>query len=177
MYKKIQSVFQDDQIFTFLVIFRWASLIPALLSLSSNSRQDIFSPLSVLFIATIANGIISLFNRALNQLVIEHPPVLGVDLLFSAGLIAVSGGAHSSYYLYALSPLLAGAFFFQSRGALFGALVFTPLYLASIYLGTRATSFQDSATLFAQLTGIWLIPILFAYPSTLLKDINHARED
>jgi signal transduction histidine kinase len=28
-----------------------------------------------------------------------------------------------------------------------------------------------------QLAGLWLFPILFAYPSTLLKDINRARED
>ena len=28
-----------------------------------------------------------------------------------------------------------------------------------------------------QLAGIWLFPILFAYPSTLLKDINRAREE
>ncbi len=177
MYKKIQAVFQDNRIFTFLVIFRWASLIPALLSLGPNDRQGLFSPLSVLMIATIANGIISAFHRTLNQIVTDHPPTLGIDLIFSAGLLALSGGTHSPYYLYALSPLLAGAFFFQLRGALLGALVFTPLYIASVYPGTQPTSFQDSATLFAQLTGIWLIPILFAYPSTLLKDINQAREE
>jgi signal transduction histidine kinase len=177
MCKKIQSIFKDNQIFTFLVIFRWASLIPALLSLKSDGRQDMFSPLVVLLIATLANLIISVFNRRLNQLVMNHPAALGVDLFFSAGVLAVSGGARSPYYLYALSPLLAGAFFFQVRGALLGALVFTPLYLLSNYLSTQTTVLPDAAALFSQLAGIWLIPILFAYPSTLLNGINRARQE
>ncbi|HLO13889.1 MAG TPA: GAF domain-containing sensor histidine kinase [Anaerolineales bacterium] len=131
----------------------------------------------MLGIAIAGNVIISILNRSLNRLVIDHPAALGVDLLFSAGILAVSGGTHSPYYLYALSPLLAGAFFFQVRGALLGALVFTPLYLFSNYFGTQTGIALDRTALFTQLTGIWLIPILFAYPSTLLKDINRAREE
>ncbi|MEW5831179.1 MAG: sensor histidine kinase, partial [Chloroflexota bacterium] len=77
------------------------------------------------------------------------------------------------YYLYALNPLLAGAFFFQMRGALTASAIFTPLYLAAYYFGAQA----DVIQFISQLAGIWLIPILSAYPSTLLKDINQARED
>jgi hypothetical protein len=171
MYKKIQTIFRDQRIFTFLVIFRWAALIPALLSLNSDARQGAFYPLAVLVVAALVNVLISVFNRSLNQLVLNYPLALGIDLLFSAGILAVSGGTQSSYYLYALSPLLAGAFFFQGRGALLGALVFTLLYLAANYVGTQTLRFEDSAALFTQLTGIWLIPILFAYSSRLLMDI------
>jgi len=177
MCKKIQSVFQDSPIFTFLVIFRWASLIPAMLSLNSEARQAAFYPAAVLIIATLANALISVFNRRLNQLVINYPLALGIDLVFSAGILVVSDGTQSPYYLYALSPLLAGAFFFHFRGALFGSLAFTLLYLTSSYLGDLINLPGDSATLFTQLAGIWLIPILFAYPSALLKDINRAREE
>jgi signal transduction histidine kinase len=73
--------------------------------------------------------------------------------------------------------LLAGAFFFQVRGALLAALVFTVLYLTGSYLRGQAIPLEESAALFTQLTGIWLIPILFAYSSRLLKDINRAREE
>jgi signal transduction histidine kinase len=177
MYKKIQTIFRDQRIFTFLVIFRWAALIPALLSLNSDARQGAFYPLAVLVVAALVNVLISVFNRSLNQLVLNYPLALGIDLLFSAGILAISGGTQSSYYLYALSPLLAGAFFFQGRGALLGALVFTLLYLAANYVGTQTLRFEDSAALFTQLTGIWLIPILFAYSSRLLMDINQAREE
>jgi signal transduction histidine kinase len=131
----------------------------------------------VLGVSALVNALISLLNRPLNRLVLDYPAALGLDFLFSAGILTVSGGAQSPYYLYALSPLMAAAFFFQLRGALLGALVVTPLYLLSYALGGRTTFAQNSAALFTQLTGIWLIPILFAYPSILLRDINRARQD
>lgn len=169
----LQSIFKANKIFTFLVIFRWGSLLPAILTL--NTEEQKISPLLVLGIALLANIIISLTNRKLNQLVIENPILLSIDLLFSALILAVSGGVHSPYYLYALSPLLAGAFFFQMRGALFSSLVFTPLYLAGVYFNSPVS---DASIIQAtQLTGIWLMPILFAYPSILLRDINQAREE
>ena len=176
MYKKIQSIFQDDRIFTFLVIFRWVSLIPALLSLNT-IRTAYVSSIVAFAIAALANLFISLFHQKLNKLVIRYPLTLGIDLIFSAGLLALSGGTRSPYYLYALSPLMAGSFFFQLQGALLGALAFTPLYLLSSYFGTPNKLTSESALLFTQITGIWLIPFLFAYPSTLLKDINRAREE
>lgn len=86
----------------------------------------------------------------------------------------MSGGSNSPYFLYALSPLLAGAFFFQIRGAILDALVFTPLYLLS---SLRTTAPLDRTAILTQLTAIWLFPILFAYPSALLRDINRAREE
>lgn len=175
MLKSIETVFHTNRIFIFLVVFRWASLIPAVVTLNQNNAQGILSPLTALAIAILANGIISIFNRTLNRLVIEHPYVMSIDLLFSAFMLAVSGGSHSPYYLYALSPLLAGAFFFQARGALLASLTFTPLYLFSNYF--HPTQATVTNVLMTQLAGIWLFPILFAYPSTLLRDINRAREE
>ncbi len=175
MFKNIGSVFHTNRIFLFLVIFRWASLIPALLTLNQNNNQSVLSPLVVLIIVTFVNAVISIFNLRLNHLVVDHPYVMSIDLLFSAFILAVSGGSHSPYYLYALSPLLAGAFFFQARGALLVSLLFTPLYLFSVYFHPAQPS--DSILLMTQLAGIWMFPILFAYPSTLLRDINRAREE
>ena len=180
MYKKLLSVFQTNRIFAFLVIFRWASLLPAILTLNFGSQPtgQLLHPALVLGIALLVNLVISLTNRQLNKLVIEHPAFLIVDLAFTAGVLAASGGSHSPYYLYALSPLLAGAFFFQMRGALASALIFSPLYLAGIFFSVQTqTSEMDIAFFIPQFAGIWLIPILFAYPSILLKDINRARDE
>ena len=176
MLKNIGSVFHTNGIFLFLVIFRWASLAPALLTLNQNHNQSVLlSPLIVLIIVIFANAAISIFNFRLNQLVMSHPYVMSLDLLFSGFILTVSGGSHSPYYLYALSPLLAGAFFFQARGALLVSLLFTPLYLLSNFYGSKQSS--DNIVLMTQLAGIWLFPILFAYPSTLLSDNNRAREE
>jgi len=130
-----------------------------------------------LAIAVLVNLLITTFNRPLNELVINHPILLGIDLLFSAFILSISGGYHSPYFLYALSPLLAGAFFFQVRGAIAVSITFTPLYFLANSLGAQVNSTTDTIALMTQLAGIWLIPILFAYPSILLKDINRAREE
>jgi signal transduction histidine kinase len=179
MLEKLMSFFHPSRVFSFLVAYRWAALLPALITINLERGPGQFpSPLLVFGIAFLANLVIFLTNRQLNKLVADHPALLSFDLLFSAGILAVSGGANSPYYLYALSPLLAGAFFFQMRGALMVSAAFTPLYLLSNYLGSQTLDPQaDLIVLLTQLAGIWLIPILFAYPSTLLKDINQAREE
>jgi len=173
MLSKIKTHFHSDRVFTFLVIFRWASLIPALLTVNMESEQGQFlSPFWTLGAALVVNLFISIFNRSLNKLVLDYPAALGLDLVFSAGILFVSGGEHSPYFLYALGPLLAGSFFFQMRGAVYSAMFFTPLYLAA-----NQFDLSNGVSLITQLAGVWLIPILFAYPSSLLKTINQARDE
>ncbi len=179
MLRSIESFFRSNRIFLFLVLYRWASLLPAFLALRLPvSPATLLSAAWTFAIAVFANTVISAFHRPLNRLVTSHPILLGLDLLFSAFILSVSGGFHSAYFLYALSPLLAGAFFFQLRGALLASILFTPLYLLATPSVTRnVPSTGDLITLMTQLAGIWLIPVLFAYPSTLLRDINRAREE
>jgi len=174
MIAKLVTFFHIRRAFSFLAAYRWASLLPAILMLNLETpHEQLVSPIIVLTIAFLANLLIFLANRQLNKLVVEQPALLGIDLVFSASLLAVSGGTNSPYYLYALSPLLAGAFFFQTRGALIVSIAFTPLYFLSNYFGSQT----ELAMLMTQLAGIWLIPILFAYPSTLLKDVEQARQE
>ena len=178
MLSKLETLFQSNRVFAFLVLFRWASLLPAFLTLQ-NSPSAPFSPLIVLAVALFVNLIVSLFNRSLNKTVANYPALLGIDLIFSASILAASGGTHSPYYLYALSPLLAGAFFFQMRGALGSAVSFTPLYLLGAMTARQLVNphpAEDVTLLVTQLAGIWLIPILFAYPSVLLKAINQTSD-
>jgi signal transduction histidine kinase len=135
---------------------------------------DMFPPILVFGITLLANLFISLANRRLNKMVVDYPAFLGVDLVFSAGILAITGGIYSPYYLYALSPLLAGAFFFQMRGALTVSAFFTPLYCWQFpFPHQRWIRFYWHS----ELAGIWLFPFLYAYPSTLLRDISLAREE
>jgi signal transduction histidine kinase len=179
MIAKLAALPRSSRVFSFLVAFRWAALIPGLLTLVIvTPPRQLLNPIWVFGIALFVNLFISLANRSLNQLVLDHPLLISIDLFFSAALLGVSGGTHSPYYLYALSPLLAGAFFFQMRGALGVSAAFTPLYLIGVYLNAQYTLVPiEVIVLTSQLAGIWLIPILFAYSSMLLKDINQARED
>jgi signal transduction histidine kinase len=178
MLSKLERLFESSRFFPFLVAFRWAALLPPLLILPQE-RSLFLPPLWTFLLVFLANAVISLFNRPLNRLVTERPLVMGVDLLFCAGILAVSGGSNSPYYLYALSPLLAGAFFFQMRGALATASAFTLLYLLADFAAHRLNSLppSENTALIMQLAGIWLLPILLAYPSILIKEINRARDE
>jgi len=178
MREKSSMVFQSDRVFFFLVLFRWASLLPALLTLLfGDQRAEVLPPALVFGITLLINLVVSIFNRPLNQVVTDHPPIFVIDLIVSAGILAVSGGSQSPYYLYALSPLLAGAFFFQMRGAVVASAFFTPLYLIGNYLNSNSDLPNNLIGFITQLAGIWLIPILFAYPSTLLRAIHQARDE
>ena len=174
MLKRIELIFSENRVFVFLVVFRWASLMPTLIALALGTTQ----PPWVLGVAVIVNLFISFFNRSLNKQVIEHPLLMGVDMLFAAFVLAASGGTHSPYYFYSISPLLACAFFFQLNGALIASLVFTPLYIVGLNIGARMFNLPvDPVVLMTQLAGIWLIPILIAYSSGLIKAINIANEN
>jgi signal transduction histidine kinase len=171
----LRSIFQTNRVFAFLIFFRWASLLPVLFTLNAESQSRYVLPAILVFgITLLVNLFITLTNRRLNKMVVDYPAFIGVDLVFSAGILAITGGIYSPYYLYALSPLLAGAFFFQMRGALTVSAFFTPLYLLA---NTLSTSTVDPILLAGELAGIWLFPFLYAYPSTLLRDISLAREE
>ncbi len=174
MLKKLDSIFRANRIFLFLVFYRWVSLLPALLAWNKAPLHYLLPPLWVIAITLIVNSFVTLFNRQLNQLVLQRPMLLGVDILFSAFILTISGGMNGPYYLYALNPLLAGAFFFQLRGALFVSAFFTPLYLLAGYF---SSTIANTNVLAIELAGIWLFPILYAYPSMLLRDVSRAREE
>ncbi|MEY2819899.1 MAG: hypothetical protein RL275_3362, partial [Chloroflexota bacterium] len=174
MFRRIESLFRSDRVFIFLLLYRWLSIAPALFTLFLPLSQKI--PAFITFFIVLAmNGFISIFNRPLNQAVLRTPVFMGLDIIFASVLLAASGGLESPYYLYALSPVLASAFFFQLRGALLASLFFTPLYIGA---GMYASQAQSDQVMFAtQLAGIWLLPILFAYPTTLLKSVNQATAE
>ncbi|MGE5248664.1 MAG: histidine kinase [Bacteroidota bacterium] len=179
MLSKLDSFFRTDHAFVFLVTFRWAALLPALWMLVAGGTQPGPWNLWIFGAALAVNVAITLANRWLNRWVLRYPLLLGADLLFMGAILALSGGAHSPYYLYALSPLLAGAFLFQMRGALVVSLVFTPLYLVANALtsGGVSLSASDGVIVITELAGVWFLPVLFAYPARLLKILNQAGDD
>lgn len=172
MFRRIESLFRSDRVFIFLLLYRWLSITPALVTLFSSFPPKI-PALITFFLVLAINGFISIFNRPLNKAVLHTPIFMALDILFTAALLAVSGGINSPYYLYALSPVLASAFFFQGRGALLASLFFTPLYIGA---GLYASQIQSNHVVFTtQLIEIWILPVLFSYPSTLLKSVNQAQ--
>jgi len=155
---------QPSRVFLFLVVYRWASLLPGLwpvLSVQTTPSTSLH-PWIVLGAALVITLSVTLFSRSLNHLLVHRPYLLGIDILLTGMLLAFSGGTQSAYYLYALSPLLAGAFFFQMRGAFASAGFFTLIYSLGLLFSQRIYAISPQPDgLLTQIAGIWLIAILF----------------
>lgn len=169
-----------DRFFLFLIAYRWASMLPGVWIFIAALRDSTIETRSVvvLLAALSITLLISLVHRPFNRLLVRYPLLLLFDLLFAVGLVGLSGGTQSPFYLYALAPLLAGAFFFQMRGAVISAAAFTPLYLLAVFMAQQR--FGDAVELDAliiQVVGIWLIAISFGYPSVLLKQLRQTHDE
>lgn len=166
------------KIFVLIIVYRWISLIPVFFFMVQGYQDSSNNPLSwaILGAVLVANLILTGLNQPLNQLLLHRPYILLGDLLFSAGILALSGGVMSPYFLYSLSPLMAGAFFFQIKGGLVTTGVYTPLYLAAVINFDRNSQFYNEFFI-TEFMWIWLIPIVFGYLSILLSRLRYAHDD
>ncbi len=163
------------RVFKYLILYRWLSLIPPLVTLFLTDEKSL--TLITLLIAAGTNALISLFPGQLNRALRAHPWLLALDLSLTAVLVAVTGGWQSPYYLYALNPLLAAAFFFQLRGALLATTLFLPLYLTGVLAGSaRSNEPIESLAVVTAVLGFYLISGAFGYASILVNQLRSARD-
>ncbi|MFQ5433248.1 MAG: GAF domain-containing sensor histidine kinase [Anaerolineae bacterium] len=175
----IQDANQPDgprRAFAFLILYRWFSLIPPVITLLLADEKRI--PILIFLIAVVMNVLISIFPKQLNQSLHTRPWLLVIDLGLMAALIALSGGWHSPYYLHALNPLLAAAFFFQWRGALLAATGFLPLYMGGVLTAvSRSNEPLDWLAIITDIVGFYLISGVFGYASNLVARLQTTRDD
>ena len=168
------------RIFVLLVLYRWISLVPAVVALLPSFSTGESSNLLVLalLVAVALNTLISLFYARLNRALVLRPWLLLVDMALVAALAALTGGWQTPFYLYALSPLLAAAFFFQLRGALIAATLFLPMYLGAIFV---AYSFSgespDWLAVVTAVVGSYLVAGAVGFASDRAAGLRVARDD
>lgn len=167
-------------LYVFLLIYRWASLLLAMWLFLVTT--DVFVPgISLSLLLAISLGItlvITILHVPFNLRLFESAPFLAVDLLITAILLTFSGASRSPYTLYALSPLLAGALFFSSRGALLATASFSVLYPLTL-LAARLfypSIGIDLGQLFTQLVQAWLVVMLFGTLSSILNQLRQAHQ-
>lgn len=165
------------QLFRLLVLYRWLSLIPALIALFSSTPATpafgVGRHWLAVGMAILANALITRLSRQLNRLLRTYPWLLALDLLLASALIALSGGWRSPYYLYALSPLLVAAFFFRLRGAVVATSLFLPLYVGASLAAGQA----DWLMVWVNLVGLYLISGVFGYAAGLLAQLRDTGRD
>lgn len=127
---RLSRFLHEENVFLFLLGYRWLSLIPPPLALilAAPASLIVFFSFAFAVLETIA---LTAFHTRFNRLVQHYPPLFSIGLVVATGLITLTGGASSPYYLFALSPILAAAFFFQLLGGLIAAGAFSVLYLAA----------------------------------------------
>ncbi|MDW8325696.1 MAG: GAF domain-containing sensor histidine kinase [Anaerolineales bacterium] len=158
-----------------MILYRWLSLIPALVSLAIGGDSAPLIAIGVLLAAVLVNLLITLLPTQLNAMLRRRPWLLALDVLFCAALAGLTDGWNSSYYLYAFSPLLAAAFFFEMRGALLTAAGMAGLFLVVGHWG--AAPDRDWLRLVAQLVGFFLIAGTFGYATHLLARLRMSHAE
>ena len=169
----------NDRVFRFMLLYRWGSLLPALVVLLMSAGSATENPrLFLVFgLAVLDNLALTVFLRPLNDAVTSRPAFIVIDLVFGAALIALTGGWQSPYYLYALSPLLGAALLISMRGALAAATLFGVLYLGALAADVNLFgSTVNTGQALTQFAGIFLVAGLFGYPGVLVRRLRQARD-
>ncbi len=167
-----------QNLFMFLLIYRWGSLLLAMWLFIAKTELLVGVSLSFLLAFALAGTLfITIFHTPLKQMLLDTPLLIGFDLLFVATLLTLSGGPQSPFTFYALSPLLASAFFFQMRGAIISLGVSSLIYPLILWLSLqRFGAAFDIAQLFTQVAGFWLVTVLFGSLSDLVKQLQQTHQ-
>jgi signal transduction histidine kinase len=159
-----------------LLAYRWGSLLPAVWLLATAAERR--SPALLLAAAAGTTLLITVSYVYLGRPFLEHPLVWGMDGLGAIGLLLLSNPSHSPYGLYALSPLLTGAFFIRSRGVLGLAAGFTALYGAALlFAQARFALTIDWGQVAVQVTGAWLVTGLVGVLTTLWQHEQRSQSE
>lgn len=169
----------ENQLFLFLLVYRWGSLLLAMW-LFLATKDALASGISLTFLLALSLGgtlLITIFHALPRVMLRESPTLVVLDLLFVSILLTFSGGPRSPYNLYALSPLLASAFFFHLRGASLAVAAFFIIYPLTLFATQASLPLDiDLGQLFTQLIGVCLVTILFGSLSDLLKRLQQTHK-
>ncbi len=168
------------RIFSLLFLYRWLSLIPPLILVllwlltgEGESRWGV-----AFIIAMILNTGLSLFARQLNHTFRARPWLLLFDFAAVAALIMLTDGWRSPYSLYALSPLLVAAFFFQVQGAIVGTTFFLPFYGIGLAGAMQFNHDPPSwLAIMVAIVGFYLLSSTFGFASALVFQLRATRDD
>jgi len=166
-------------LYLFLLAYRWASLLLAmwLFIITADVVRGGISLAMLLAISIGSTVLITVLHIPRGVKLLDNPLIIGLDILLISTLLTFSGVTRSPFNLYALSPLLVGALFFQMRGALLAAGGFTVVYPLVALIGQQTHPITiDLGLLFSQLVGAWVMMLLFGSLSNLLNRLRQAHK-
>ncbi|HDP69371.1 MAG TPA: hypothetical protein ENN38_00995 [Actinobacteria bacterium] len=172
---------EGEKVSAFLVFYRWANWFLALTLLSLGAVPKISSARawSLIVFVCLYNIILGRYHPYIYKKIKKQPLFLGVDYLVCFGLIALSGGWRSPYYLYSFSPLLIAALVGKVKGGFMGASISAILNLSALALNgfvpQKMLEMGFGDDLVADQLSYFLIGIFFTYPAILMRRLDKNR--
>jgi len=172
---------EGEKVSAFLIFYRWANWLLAVILLILGAVPKVPSVRAWFLIGFVFfyNFILTIYHPFIYKKVKERPFFLGVDYLVCFGLIALSGGWRSPYYLYSFSPLLIAALVGKVKGGLIGASISAILNLSALALNgfvpQKMLEIGFGDDLIADQLSYFLIGVFFAYPAMLMERLDKNR--
>ena len=169
---------REDQTVLLLLFIRWVSLVPVVLAIRLPQTDPTIALHSsrALLLAVLVNILLTIFGSKVNEIIRKRGILLVLDLLFSGLLVWYTGAEASPFYLYSLTPIFGAAFFFQIRGGMWAASLYTLIYLLIVFIIPRHHLFElDLMLVSTQIVGFFVIALMVGYMSVLLDDLRRTR--
>ncbi len=86
-------------------------------------------------VAVLYNTLVTLFNRPIIRLLRRFPPLILIDMAFTAFLLVLTVPWRTPFWLYLYSPILLGAYYAGTRGGILVGAVWGAFYVAAETIG------------------------------------------
>lgn len=166
----------QKQITSFLVIYRWTTLLFSLMVIFIQDGYRLRWDLELIFfvVLLIYNGLLTFFYSEIMLRNIAAKFMTFGDTILSVFVVTLTGELTGPYFFYSLSAIFAHAYLYEIRGAVEGVIAYILSFLAVslIHGGGRSLSIDSmgSVIIFA-VQGI-LFGIFCGIPSMLLHQLD-----
>lgn len=170
-----------EKISAFLIFYRWANWLLALIFLVLKLSPEILpaKAWALIVFVFLYNLTLGRCHPFIYKKIKKQPLLLGIDYLICFGLIALSGGWRSPYYLYSFSPTLLAAILGKMKGGIIGATISASLNLLALTLNgynpQKLIGIGYKDDLIADQLSFFLIGIFFAYPVILTERLDKSK--
>jgi len=178
---RLTGASEDEKVSAFLVFYRWANWLLALIFLIVGFSPKIppARAWSLIIFVFLYNFALGRYHSSIYKRIKKQPLFLGLDYLVCFSLVALSGGWRSPYYLYSFSPTLLAALLCKTKGGFMGASISAFLNLLALALNgygpERLINMGYKDDLIADQLSFFLVGIFFTYPAILMERLDKNR--
>jgi len=166
----------QKQITSFLVLYRWTTLLFSLMVIFIQDGYRLLWNLKLMFfvVLLIYNSLLTFFYSEIMLRNIAAKFMTFGDTILSVFVVTLTGELTSPYFFYSLSAIFAHAFLYEMRGALEGVIAYILSFLSVSLLhgGGRSLSVDSMGTVIIFAVQGILFGVFCGIPSMLLHHLD-----